>query len=302
MSIDSKIQMRDQSLIKQIKCPSTAKSRYNTDFSTGLDNSSIKFVTSTMIPEISGYLVGYNFSGKGSNESQKWKARSGFQSVDRDDEPDLYRDRVLGYNYFVPLNTKCGSMSATACKGKKKYQYIRNYPVTLKGNVSNAMLEDVLDLNPVSILQGLFSIGATSRCVHKSLPVGSGLENKAKQFTSKAAFVKNYNKCLAKCYKAKTGVDNCRKNCFRGWWVEKKCIDPPTVTVTRRYPAKKDNSGRQFKIPSMVGLFETFPREESGEAVRAARGKRRAHAIALSLLVATLVGIGVAIALRRRRP
>ena len=107
--IDNNINMRNQSLIKQIKCPRVAKSKYNTK--DGWSDSSLKFVVEKAIPEVTGYMAGYNFTGLGSNESSNWKARSGFAGVDKDDEPHLYRDRVLGYNYFIPVSGKCSMQS-----------------------------------------------------------------------------------------------------------------------------------------------------------------------------------------------
>lgn len=266
--ITTDIQMRDRSLVKQIKCPKMARTTYNTSITGDFDDSSLKFVFNSMIPEVSGYMLGYNFSGVGSNDSRNASARGGFKSVG-DDENRLFRDRVLGYNYFLPMEGTCGPISHKRCRGKKQYQYVRNYPVFMKGN-AGAMVEDALDLIPDRAIRALFTPSGTTKCQPITLPVGSALDSD-KKFKNKKDFVTKHNTCVKNCAKKDHyQIPNCRKSCLRGWWNETRCMEKPSATMAVEYPHptlhaddrdpehKATNSSREYDVPSMFGYLKTL--------------------------------------------
>lgn len=284
-TIDTSLNMRNQSIIKQIKCPSVAKVKYHTSIS-DMSDSSLNFVFGKVLPEALGYTVGYNISGLGANEDSLWGARAGFEAAK---DAKWRQDRVLGYNYFFPTGKKCGG--SNACKGKPKYMYVRNYPVnTPKGNLTFAMLEDIYDLNPIGVIKGLLGFGG-NKCVSQTLPVGSGMDMyAAKNHASKAEFVKFYNACIRRCDNMKTGVDNCRKDCFRGWWEETHCTEQPAAVENVQYETR-DGSYKTYAIPSPTG-------RKPKESFRGGRVRSRdetkshgGHIALLALLLAALIGI-----------
>jgi hypothetical protein len=228
------------SLIKQIQCPTLAPQKLGTA-------ESISFVFGTTIPETLGYISGYNFTGLGSNDPDpddsyfsRWGQKAGVSGGYSKSK------RVLGFNYFYPKNEKCSNTEGK-CKGAQKYMYIRNYPIAkLKGNLSFAIVDDLLDLNPIGIILGLLGLGATEKCVQTTLPVGSHFMSSKKispQYKNSDAFVSYYNQCTKNCDQLDEGVDNCNKACFRGWWEEAKCIAKPSTTRKVKY------GGKTYHIP-----------------------------------------------------
>ena len=159
------------SLIKQIQCPTLAPKQ--SDMSTG---ESYLIIANTTIPEVLGYISGYNFTGLGSNDpnpddsyASRWGQKAGLSGGYSKSK------RILGFNYFYPKLETCSNKDGP-CKGEPKYMYIRNYPIaSLKGNLSFAIIDDLIDLNPIGIILGLIGLGATKKCVQTTLPVGSCL-------------------------------------------------------------------------------------------------------------------------------
>jgi hypothetical protein len=221
--------LREASLIRQIECPSVAKPRYNTEtpsLTTPISkNSSLKYVFNKAIPHALGYMS-YNFTGIGSNDAPTFAEKAGISGS------YAASSRILGYNYFQPTGVTCNSQSTAACKEKEQHMYIRNYPagVTGKGNVSFAMFDDVVDLNPIPLIKSLIAPGLSGRCVMSpSYDVGSAIDSKGSDrlFGSEQDFVDHHNTCVKQCPKrhsANADVENCLKNCFRGHWKEKQCV------------------------------------------------------------------------------
>ena len=118
--------------------------------------------------------------------------------------------------------------------------YIRNYPKgPTKGTLNTAIFEDVVDMNPLPLLMAMFTKpGMSNKCkMSPSLPVGSAIEKgSGRKYASERAFVKNYNRCAPACiaqHSENADVENCIKECYRGFWMDKKCIsvadDPPEI-------------------------------------------------------------------------
>ena len=237
------------SLIKQIQCPTLAPY----DLSTG---ESIPFVFGTTIPETLGYISGYNFTGLGSNDPEDGGV-SGFGQKSGVSGGYSKSKRVLGFNYFFPTEAKCPNLNDDdPCKNEPKYMYVRNYPISkLKGNLSFAIIDDLLDLNPVGMILGLLGLGGTEQCVQVKLPVGSHFMSSNKispKYKNSDDFVKYYNQCTKNCDQLDEGVDNCNKACFRGWWEETKCIAKPASTRSVTY------HGNKYEIPVSSSTADNF--------------------------------------------
>lgn len=259
------------SLLKQIECPSQAVGPY-APF-TGLG-----FMLGTAFPEMIGYMFAYNFSGLGSNDGDFW-GKMGFM--------DLHDSkRILGYNYFQPMNSpstaqkdqvKCSETSG-ACAGKAPFLYIRGYPTSNSGNLSFAIFEDVLDLNPAMLIQAMFSAVEPGgpKCEQITMPVGSNFNfcmkqadyqppkdgettppvipgaqlgyQEAMQGGNAGAITQHIEKCENYCVQMYGADpmpfkrDNCVKDCSRIWWEETRCALKPLYTETVSYP-KCDASG-----------------------------------------------------------
>lgn len=205
------------SILKQVKCPRTAKSKYG-------KYKSIPFVIEEMIPEALGYVLGYGFTGRGSNDSRYVLQRMGVTGK--------YDDRVLGYNYFVDTNTTCSQIgSDKECAGKKNWMYVRSVPtMDNKGLWIGGMLEDISDLNPTDMLEALWGKGKFSgKCKKRTLPVGSNLLNNSKKFNSRKDYLENAKTCISNCknkYQNESRsylISNCYKKCSEGYFLETKC-------------------------------------------------------------------------------
>jgi hypothetical protein len=219
----------DASLIKQIECPSVAKPSYNTKFSLSFDgvslgDSSLIYLGTTVIPHTLGYL-NYNFTALGSNYSADFAEKAGLAGSYASSK------RVLGYNYFTKTGAECNTRSEKECVGKDQYMYIRNYPVLTKdfqakGNLSFALFNDIIDLNPIPLIKSMVTPGVSEQCkMSPERSVGSAIDG-PKRFANKEAFVRHYNSCIPNC-PAKPTVEereNCLKDCLRGHWKDRKCI------------------------------------------------------------------------------
>jgi len=215
-------------------------------------------------PEMIGYLFAYNFSGLGSND------KGFFGKMGLDTTNVSKSKRLLGYNYFMPMNTtdtadhriKC-SVSSGVCASKEPDYYIRTYSVARGGNFTFGLVEDMLDLNPISVIKSVFSSSTGSvECTPKTLPVGSNFDfcddsvvpdkklgyqralhydaiNDDDNRTGYNAHVTKVNQLVHECDNACVKkfeiaedtrqflVDNCKRDCRRIWWEEERCIPKP---------------------------------------------------------------------------
>lgn len=161
-----------KSILQQVECPLQAKSAYG-------PWGGVSFALGEVFPEMLGYLFAYNFTGTGSNDLGFF-GKMGF-----DDEMRRSK-RLLGHNYFLPVNaphTKpndrihCSASSDRGCAGKLPSYYIRTYGVARGGNFTFGLVEDILDINPVSVIKSVFSAGTGQvKCQRVTLPVGSNFD------------------------------------------------------------------------------------------------------------------------------
>ena len=227
------------SLIKQVQCPSDPPSE------TG-NFKGVAFAGGQALPEALGQLIGGNFTGLGKNEDSFW-GKTGL------DFATGYSGskRIYGQNYYLPLDGKvCGRRSKGGCAGEPAHLYVRSYPVGFaKANLSFAIVEDLLDINPVTVLMSMFDTTTGIKCRRQVLPVGNSfdLESGAAVSGKKGAFINvrdiigdatksdadktvaikarldaHYQACKALCDQKMTTVsskrDNCYKDCLRVWW------------------------------------------------------------------------------------
>jgi hypothetical protein len=215
-----RINLRNESVIHQIECPTLAAKTYNTTLG-DLSKSSIPYVFGEAIPNAIGY-INYNFSALGSNDASRTATQMGLSGKYADSA------RVLGYNYFHPTGGTCNSRSEKKCVGKPQYIYIRNYPVgKIKGNLTFGVFNDVVDLNPIPLIKSVVMPGKSSQCKKTSaLPVGSFLDNPSLTYKNKATFEKAWTVCKKNCVHIldESTRDNCFKKCKRGHWTESQCI------------------------------------------------------------------------------
>lgn len=164
--------IRRKSILQQVECPLQAKSEYG-------KLEGVSFALGEVFPEMLGYLFAYNFTGTGSNDL------GFFGKMGIDDE--MHRSkRLLGYNYFLPVNAPhtnpddrihCSASSDNGCAGKLPSYYIRSYGVARGGLFTFGLMEDILDINPVSVITSMFSSGAGDvKCQRVTLPVGSNFD------------------------------------------------------------------------------------------------------------------------------
>ena len=249
------------SLIKQLQCPSDPPSPADSGNFKG-----VAFAGGQAFPEAIGQLIGGNFTGLGKNEDSFW-GKTGL------DFATGYSGskRIYGQNYYVPLDGKtCGRGSKDGCTGQQAYLYVRGYPVGVaKANLSFAIVEDLLDVNPVTVLMSMFQTAGGIKCRRQVLPVGNSfdLESGAVVPGKKGAFVNvrdilgdatktdadkttaikarldaHYRACQVLCdqkTKAPSSKrDNCYKDCVRVWWEEDKCAvqQKGLSYVTVKYP------------------------------------------------------------------
>lgn len=236
----------EKGIVKQIKCPSVAKTKYN--LFGGVDA-----VVNEFLPETVGYLFGYLGSGKGDfNRKSDW-GNAGIGNC-----CNKKKHRVLGSNYFVNKGTVCGVNSSGPCKNQDEYMYIRTYPLSDSGAIGS-LVEDLVDLNPVSVINSVTSpsnigqgaMGTT--CTEVELPIGNSLNDNELQFKNENDYIEKSADCLKKCDEKKTSfendseMDNCKKKCKMGWWVDKKCM--------ASYSGIKHTYGnKEYLIPSGLSL------------------------------------------------
>lgn len=264
---DSKLApLSNRTLLQQVECPSQATDKYD-------PMKGVEFMFGEAFPEMIGYIFAYNFSGLGSND-KGFFGKAGFDTSRSESK------RILGYNYFrdvnsssTPVNkrTTC-SASSGVCANKEPSYYIRSYPIARGGNLTFAAVEDMLDLNPVSVLKSAFSsaVGGVS-CKKAKLPVGSNFDFKGESVSGfnyhnvpnknttplgyQEAFhfdkvssgnrkdhQEKINGFVTACDNAcKTHwseetrqyrLDNCRRDCRRIWWEEEHCIPIPSHEST----------------------------------------------------------------------
>lgn len=227
----------DKSIIKSIQCPTMAKTKYG-------KYKSVNFIFNKIIPEKFGYLLGYGFTGRGNNYDKSMTSRSGLTGN--------FDSRVLGSNYYLKTGTKCSNKSSSSCKNKDNYMYVRNVPILGKGLVG-AMGEDMVDLNPVEMLQGLWNEGKYSNdCKLRNLPVGSAIDMKNKKFNNKKDYTKNIQKCLDTCKIKESNSVNCFKKCNSGWYLEKKCTADKKKYI---YGGKEYFQNKNFTLQQYIYLF-----------------------------------------------
>lgn len=245
----------NQSIIRQVECASQAEKSYGAFEGVG-------FMLGTSLPEMIGYMFAYNFSGLGSNDGGFFD-KLGFNF-------DLSESkRMMGYNYFLNVNSPstktedlilCNAANG-ACAGKKPSLYIRNYPISPGGNLTFAMLDDIYDLNPVSVMKSMFmsAMPGGISCKKVTLPVGSNFDFCGTQVdggpklgyqpqfkhdhvnspSSKPGNDATINKFVSNCYDRcgtywnprnvpKFHIDNCKRDCRRIWWEETHCIGTPS--------------------------------------------------------------------------
>ena len=266
------------SILKQVECASEANTPYP-------PFGGLNFLLGDAFPEIIGYMFAYNFSGLGSNDSGFF-GKMGF-FLDLQDSK-----RILGFNYFLPMNPpntpeknrkKCSEMSGE-CAGLEPHLYIRGYPTSNSGNMSFAIFEDVLDLNPALLIQAMFTAMEPGgpECVKLTLPVGSNFNfcgskpeltevNGVKlqqplqgiQYgyqknmvngnpTAVQEFQDNCNKYCFSLYgeeKTKFQLNNCQKDCSRIWWEETRCAIKPIYTEPVHYPTCGQGPDKTYHIP-----------------------------------------------------
>lgn len=273
------------SLLHQIQCPSNEP--------TDLDNfKGFGFALKTAFPEMVGYLIGSEFTGMGSNDADDWLARAGL-----DFGPGALgrSKRVAGHNYFLPVRgKKCGQSSIKECIGEPAHMYVRGYPIYrgngMGGHLSMAILEDLVDVNPISILMSMFQAVTAVKCERRMLPVGNSfdlaspkpafvnvrdtvnnqdLSDAAKQQKIGEKVQEQLETCRKTCTDPDPNkYDNCIKDCRRIWWEEDKCMYQlagtghatvffPTLTkATVLWPAGKPNC--IFTLPSGVVVKAVF--------------------------------------------
>lgn len=264
------------SILKQVECASEADTPYSAFGGLG-------FLLGDAFPEMIGYMFAYNFSGLGSNDSHFF-GKMGF--LDLKDSK-----RILGFNYFLPMNPpntpknkrkKCSEMSGE-CAGLEPHLYIRGYPTSNSGNMSFAIFEDVLDLNPALLIQAMFTAMEPGgpECVKLTLPVGSNFNYCGQQpdvtevdgvklqqpisgvqygyqknmVNGNPTAVQEFQRqCNNNCFslyrdKQKFHLNNCQKDCSRIWWEETRCAIKPIYTETVHYPTCGQGPDKTYRIP-----------------------------------------------------
>ena len=229
----------------------------------GKDMSAVNVVTTT-VDNLSAFATGYPLSG------MDYEVPYG-KTVETDTGPFYAgRDYALGSNYFIPIGN-CDATSEDNCAGKNRYVYLRNIPtgkIPLIGNISfhgltgcnlpgvtegrgllSGMLEDVSDIQPLSLLENLGGGGnyGGSKCKRVTLPVGTHIYDPKMQ-------------CKPN--------EDCSK---KSWYLETRC------SPSYKY-MKTATTGRAQKFPGAKPLFnlESFVSDSGrphSSAARAATGK-----------------------------
>lgn len=232
-------------LYTQIECPSEVPQ--DTGGFKGL-----KYAASTAFPQSLGYIIGGNFTGVGKNDDS-FLGKTGLDFVNGYSGSK----RIYGQNYYIRVGDKtCGQSSKDGCNGQPAYIYLRSYPVGVaKANLSFAVVEDLLDINPISVIISLFDTTGSIECHRPILPVGNSfdlesnsnilpnhrggfinvrdiimndkLSDEQKQNRIKKRIQFLIKKCNDTCQRQHTDSnskrDNCYKDCKRIWWEENKC-------------------------------------------------------------------------------
>jgi hypothetical protein len=274
--------LNQQTILRQVECPLQTKSEYDAF-------GGVKFMFGEAFPEMIGYLFAYNFSGLGSND------KGFFGKMGLDTTSVRQSKRLLGYNYFLPMNgtktadskrIKC-SVSSGVCANKDPYYYMRTYSVARGGNFTFGLVEDLLDLNPVSVIKSVFASSTGSvECIAETFPVGSNFDfcDDSSVSGKKLGYQKtlNYdslvddtngtgytahkikveqmvqecdNECETKFKNSNDKrafiKDNCKRDCRRIWWEEKRCIPKPDfLSPPVKYTTCGANEGsKEYRLP-----------------------------------------------------
>ena len=279
--------LEQQTILRQVECPLQTKKNEYSAFG------GVEFMFGEAFPEMIGYLFAYNFSGLGSND------KGFFGKMGLDTTSVRKSKRLLGYNYFLPMNgtkstdttdttdtkrIKC-SASSGVCVDEEPHYYMRTYSVSRGGNFTFGLVEDMLDLNPISVIKSVFSSSTGSvDCVAKKLPVGSNFDfcddsvvgkklgyQKALKYdalqdtdgTRRTAHTEKVNKLVEECdnkcesnFKSSDDKrpfrkDNCKRDCRRIWWEEKRCIPKPDfLSPPVKYTTcGADEGSKEYRIP-----------------------------------------------------
>ena len=244
------------SLYQQIQCP--------TDLPDSCEKApcgnfkGLKYTLGQAVPESIGYIIGNNFTGWGKNEDSFFgKLGLDFKNGIRGSK------RITGHNYYIPfVNKTCDKTSSHGCGGQPAHLYIRGYPTWRGGNLSFGLLEDVLDVNPFTVLASMYQGLAPVKCERHVLPVGSNFDlNKSTLLQQKGSTFMDVRdilrkdisdkdkeaeigkrldalleQCRQKCVQdhkinlavdgseVPSGLNNCIKDCRRVWWEQDKCM------------------------------------------------------------------------------
>lgn len=245
---NDKISPVNESMLRQIKCPSEVPTKIK-------PYESIEIILGDLLPEATGYVVGYQITGLGSIDSKKITDRMGFTGNEN--------ERVLGNNYFIKTNRKCNEFSSDKCKNQDNYMYVRNIPTnSFKGNMTNGLLQDLYDITtiPVELVnsyktnRGKFS----ATCNERTLPVGNSFNNKNRSFKSLKEYQSFVSKCITECEKYRNNnkqkFSNCLKGCKRGNYIETRCtsvIDKyPFETFVNEY--KNNNEYNKISVKQFI--------------------------------------------------
>ena len=213
--------------IQQVECPVAAPGSLEKPIKIP---EHLRFIVHKTIPHTLGYMA-TNFSGLGRNDAKEFTEQIGVTGDYKDSR------RVFGANYFVPTTATC-SGNNSGCDGQPQHYYMRNYPVTpMKGNLSFAILDDLIDLNPMSLIRAMFgSATGMNTCVSATLPVGTNLDDPTLRRQSYADYMAKRAACQRKCNKDLPEADkphanyDCRQTCDLGWWEATACMVPPAAT------------------------------------------------------------------------
>lgn len=231
---------------KQVKCPKLTKPKVDS-------YESISLITTDFIPEALGYIVGYNFSAQGSNNSSHILNRMGFTGGET--------DRVLGSNYFVKMNNPCSmTTSSEECKGKDAYFYVRNVPLkSPRGLLSTGLIEDIADLVPDELIRSFYGSGKfTTKCKSRNLPVGNSINDVSKQFVNRHVYLEQANLCTKHCEDNRsdsTKFTNCLKDCSRGFFLEKRCTPDTEIYKYDNIEYFETTSDSIFSVFTLFGLY-----------------------------------------------
>lgn len=210
--------------------------RYNGDSAMG----GLSYSLGTGLPLLSGYMFAYPLSGVGSN-SGNWFEKAGIASTENS-------DRVLGTNYFLPMNDvngkrmTCSSDSPAPCANKPVFTYMQLYPSEPMG-ILPAVVDGLTHMNPGMFLDAMYDAWTdhAPTCEYKKLPVGSGLNQCIGNAGYQPAITADpasapaiYKACMDACSPPSDDTQlhpNCYRACEQIWWEEGQCVPTTSSTV-----------------------------------------------------------------------